>query len=95
MNAVKWFCGGLDSLRVRLEIALDERQAEDELLSLAGGDFLFALKDILRELTERTRKPYADYLEEAKQMILAGSHPSDVIYHYAILAYRSEERDYG
>ena len=93
MNAVKWFCGGLDSIRIKMETALEERKAEDELFSLAGGDFLFSLKDVLRELTEQTGRPYGDYLEEAKQMLLAGSHPSDVIYHYAILTYRNEESE--
>lgn len=93
MNAVKWFCGGIDAIRIKLETALEEREAEDELLSLAGCDFLFSLKDVLRELTEQTGRPYGDYLEEAKQMLLAGSHPSDVIYHYAILTYRNEESE--
>lgn len=93
MNAVEWICGGLESLRVKMEIYRDEREAENELLALAGGDFVYALKDIFRDLASCTGRSYGAYLEESKQMLLAGSHPTDVIYHYAMLAYRNEERE--
>ena len=91
MNFVKMIRGCIDDFRIKLETMPETLEAENELNALVDCDFFFVLKPVLKDLSAHTGKPYMDYLEDAKQMILNGTKLSDVLYHYDMLLYRAEE----
>lgn len=93
MNIVKKISGFIDDFVIKLESVTETLEAEDEFASLASYDFLCVLKPVLKDLSCYTNKSYGDYLEEAKQMILSGTRPSDVLYHFDMLLYDAEEGD--
>lgn len=91
MNIVKMIGGYIDDFRIKLEIATETIEAENELASVSSFDFVFVFKSVAENLSRYTGKPYMDYLEEAKQMILSGTGLSDVLYHFDMLLYDAEE----
>ena len=93
MNIVKKICGCIDDFRIKLESVSETMEAENELAALASFDFLFCIKPVLKDLSKYTGKPYGDYLEEAKQMILSDTGLSDVLYHFDMLLCDAEEGD--
>ena len=93
MNIVKKIRGYIDDLKITLETATELLEAENELCALVGSDFMYCIKPVLKDLSEYTGKPYGDYLEEAKQMILSDTGLSDVLYHFDMLLCDAEEGD--
>lgn len=85
MNIVKKIRGSIDDFRIKLETATDDFEAENEFAALASYDFLCVLKPVLKGLSYYTGKPYGDYLEEAKQMILSDTGLPEVLYHFDML----------
>lgn len=93
MNIVKMIRCCIDDFRIKLETMPETLEAENELNALVDCDFFFVLKPVLKDLSTYTGKPYMDYLEEAKEMILEGKEVADVFYHYDMLLYDAEEGD--
>lgn len=93
MNIVKKIRGCIDDFRIKLESVSDTLEAENELAALASYDFLCCIKPVMKELSEHTGKPYGDYLEEAKQMILSGTNLPDTLYHFDMMLCDAEEGD--
>ncbi len=91
MNIVKMIQGCIDDLTIKLETVKERMEVENELAALTSFDIVWALKPVLLDLSSHTKKPYMDYLEEVKEMILEGKEVADVFYHYDMLLYRLEE----
>jgi len=91
MNIVKKLRGCIDDFRIKLETVSETLEAENEFAALAGADFLCCVKPVLKDLSNCTGKPYGDYLEEAKEMLLSGTGLPDVLYHFDMLLYDAEE----
>ena len=91
MNIVKKIRGYIDDFRIKLETVSETLEAENELDALMGCDFFYVFKPVLKDLSSCTGKPYGDYLEEVKGMILNGTELVDVLYHFDMLLYHAEE----
>lgn len=66
-----------------LKAATENVKAENELAAVSSYDLVHALRPVVKELCEWTGKRYDEYLELAKEMILAGKDQADVLWHFS------------
>lgn len=82
-NALSFAAKAFDNcVKESLKAASENLEAENSLAAVSNYDFVLVLRPVASELSAWTETPYADYMDQARRMILEGKEQADVLWHF-------------